>query len=69
MMLKLTETYDVDRYIFIYYIRYSSTSLNQKDTANKQSFIDIPREDSVISLDDSYLELHFDVVHAADDTV
>ena len=36
-------------------------------TANSQKCINIPREDSVISLLNSYLDLNFDVVHAATD--
>ena len=35
------------------------------NTANSQIYINIPREDSVISLLNSYLELNFVVLHAA----
>ena len=51
------------------YIRCSLASFYQKDTAKKHFFIDMLREESVISLEDSSLELNFDVVHATDDTV
>ena len=34
-------------------------------SANSQIYINIPREDSVISLLNSYLDLKFDVLHAA----
>ena len=36
-----------------------------KKTANSQLFINLPRDDSVISLLNSYLEINFDVLHAA----
>ena len=36
------------------------------NTANSQSYINIPRGDSVISLLNSFLDLNFDVFHAAD---
>ena len=35
------------------------------NTANSQGYINIPREDSVISLLNIYLELNFDVLQAA----
>ena len=40
-----------------------------KNTASKQIFIDIPREDTVLSLKIEYLEFNFDVVHAAEETL
>ena len=48
------------------YIRYSPAEISTINTANSQIYINIPREDSVISLLNSYLELNFDVLHAAD---
>ena len=48
------------------YIRFAPHSLANINTANEQSFIDIPREESVLSLIESYLELDFDV--KVDDT-
>ena len=65
-MFKLNEKYAIDRRILKYdYIRYSPTEISTINTANNQLFIIIPREDSVISLLNSYLELIFDVLQAA----
>ena len=65
-MFKLSENYSVNRDILICdYIRYSPSEISTINTANSQVYIDIPREDSVISLLNSYLEINFDVVHAA----
>ena len=47
------------------YIRYSPSEISTINTANSQMYINIPREDSVISLLNSYLDLNFDVFHAA----
>ena len=64
-MFKLSENYDVDRKILkCDYIRYSPAEISTINTANSQIYINIPREDSVISLLNSYLELNFDVLHA-----
>ena len=62
-MFKLTENYDIDRRILkCDYIRYSPAEISTKNTANSQIYINIPREDSVISLLNSYLELNFDIL-------
>ena len=64
-MFKLNEKYEVDRKILkCDYIRYSPAEISTINTANSQIYINIPREDSVISLLNSYLELNFDVLHA-----
>ena len=64
-MFKLSENYEVDRRILkCDYIRYSPAEISTINTANSQIYIIIPREDSVISLLISYLELNFDVLHA-----
>ena len=64
-MFKLNENYEVDRRILkCDYIRYSPAEISTINTANSQIYINIPREDSVISLLNSYLELNFDVLHA-----
>ena len=64
-MFKLSENYEVDRRILkCDYIRYSPAEISTINTANSQIYIIIPREDSVISLLNSYLELNFDVLHA-----
>ena len=65
-MFKLNEKYVINRDILkCDYIRYSPSEISTINTANSQVYINIPREDSVISLLNSYLELNFDVLHAA----
>ena len=64
-MFKLSEKYEINRDILkCDYIRYSPSEKSTVNTANSQVYINIPREDSVISLLNSYLELNFDVLHA-----
>ena len=64
-MFKLNENYEIYRRILkCDYIRYSPAEISTINTANSQVYINIPREDSVISLLNSYLELNFDVLHA-----
>ena len=46
------------------YIRYSPSEISTINTPNSQTYINIPREDSLISLLNSYLELNFDVLKA-----
>ena len=66
-MFKLSENYEVDRKILkCDYIRYSPAEISTINTANSQIYMNIPRKDSVNSLLNSYLELNFDVLHAAD---
>ena len=65
-MFKLSEKYDINKYFFkCDYIRYSPSEVSTIYTANSQLYINIPGEDSVNSLLNSYFDLHFDVVHAA----
>ena len=65
-MFKLSENYEIDRRILkCEYIRYSPAEISTINTANSQIYIILPREDSVVSLLKSYLELNFDVLHAA----
>ena len=65
-MFKLSENYEIDRRIQkCDYIRYSPSEISTINTPNCQIYINIPREDSVISLLISYLELNFDVLQAA----
>ena len=47
------------------FIRYTPPSLNLVNGENNQIFIDIPREDSTISLKDGYVDLDFIVTHRA----
>ena len=64
-MFKLSEKYEVDRKILkCDYIRYSPAEISTINTANSQIYINIPREDSVISLLNSYIELNFEVLRA-----
>ena len=65
-MFKLCENYEIDRRFLKYdYIRYSPAEISTINTANSQRYINIPREDSIISMLKSYLELTFDVLKAA----
>ena len=65
-MFKLREKYEIDRRILKFdYIRYSSSEVSTLNTPNSKIYINKPREDSVISLLNSYLELNLDVLKAA----
>ena len=64
-MFKLNEKNEINRDILkCDYIRYSPSEISTINTTNSQVYINIPREDSVISLVNNYLELNFDVLHA-----
>ena len=68
-MFTLNENYEVDRRILkCDYIRYSPAETSTINTPNSQIYINIPREDSVISLLNSYLDLNFEVVKRADNS-
>ena len=65
-MFKPNEKYEINRDILkCDYIRYSPSETSTINTPNSQIYINIPREDSVISLLNSYLELNFDVLQPA----
>ena len=65
-MFKLSEKYEIDwRILKCDYIRYSPGQISTINTANSQIYINLPREDSLISLLNSYFELNFDVLKAA----
>ena len=65
-MFKLNEKYKIDRKILkCDYIRYSPSEISTTNAPNSQIYIKIPREDSVISLLNSYFEINFDVLKAA----
>ena len=65
-MFKLNERYQIDRRIQkCDYIRYSPSEISTINTANSQIYINIPREDFLISLLKSYLDLNLDVLIAA----
>ena len=66
-MFKLNENYEVDQRILkCDYIRYSPAEASTINTPNSQIYINIPREDSVISLLNSYLDLSFEVIKKDD---
>ena len=68
-MFKLNENYEVDRIILkCDYIRYAPAETSTLNTTNSQIYINIPRDDSVISLLNSYLDLNFEVVKKTDDS-
>ena len=65
-MFKLNESYEFDQKILNYdYIRYSPAGISTINTAISQIDINKPREDSVISLLNSYFELIFKLLQAA----
>ena len=65
-MFHLSEKFEIHkRFLKCDYIRYSPRGISTIKTPNSQISIKIPREHSVISLLNSYLELNFDVLHAA----
>ena len=64
-MFKLSEKNEINRDILkCEYIRYSPSEINIINTTNSQVYINLPREDSVFSLLNIYLELKFDVLDA-----
>ena len=68
-MFKLNESYEVDRRLLkCDYIRYSPAETSTINTPYNQIYINIPREDSVISLLNSYLDLSFEVIKRADNS-
>ena len=65
-MFKLNEKYEVGRNLLkCDCIRYSHSEISTINTGNSQMYVNIPREDSVVSLLNSYLDLNFNVLHAA----
>ena len=68
-MFKLNENYEVDRRILkCDNLRYSPAETSTINTPNSQIYINIPREDSVISLLNSYLDSNFEVIKKADNS-
>ena len=68
-MFKLNENYEVDRRILkCDYIRYSPAEALTIKTLNSQIYINIPREDSFVSLLNSYLDLSFEVIKKDDNS-
>ena len=68
-MFKLNEIYEVDRRILkCDCFRYSHAETSTLNTPNSQIFIEILREDSVISFLNSYLDLSFEVIKGTDNS-
>ena len=66
-MFQLNENYEVDRrFLKCDYIRYSPAETSTINTPKSQIYIKIPREDSVISLTNSHLDLKLEVTKKAD---
>ena len=66
-MFKLHENYEVDRRILKFeYIHHSPAKTSTIITLSSQTFIVIPREDSLISLLNSSLDLNFEVIKKID---
>ena len=62
-MFILNEINEVDRRILkCDYIRYSPVETSTINTPNSQIYTNIPREDFVLSLLNSYLDLNFEVI-------
>ena len=62
-MFKLNENYKDDRRMLkCDYIRFSPAETSLIKFANSQKYINIPRDDSVIYLLNSYLDLHFRLI-------
>ena len=68
-MCKLNENFEVDRRILkCARIRYSLVELTTINTPNSRKNINIPIEESVISMLNSYLELKFEFIKQADNS-
>ena len=62
-MFKLNENYEFDwRILKFDHIRYSTAETSTINTPNSPIYINIPREDSIISLLNSYPDLNFEVM-------
>ena len=66
-MFKQNQNNEVDRRILkCEYFRFSPAETSTTDTPNSLIFINIPREDSVVSLLTSYFDLNFEVIKKAE---
>ena len=66
-MFKLIGKSEVDqRLLKCDYIRYSTAENSTINTPSIQIYINVPREDSVISLLNGYLQLNFEVIEKAE---
>ena len=65
-MFKLDDIYEFDRKTLSYdYMRYSPAKTALKNTPKMQVYIKTPREDSVVSLINSFPKLNFEVIEKA----
>ena len=65
-MFTLNERFEVNRSFLKFDLkRFSPSKISTINTATSQIYVNKPREDSVNSFLNSYLDLNFDVVHAA----
>ena len=68
-MFEFNGKYEVDRRnLKCDHIRHSPSDISTKFTANSQIYKNIPREDSVISLLNSFLELEVEVIKITDNS-
>ena len=68
-MFKLNEIYEVDRKTLKWgYLRSSPAETSTINTPNSQIYINIPRDDSAVSLLNSYLEFAFEFIKKADNS-
>ena len=68
-MIKLNENYEFGRkFLKCDCVRYAPAETSTINIPNRQIYNNIPTEDSVISLLNSYLDLHFEVIKKADDS-
>ena len=68
-MFKLNESFEVDREILnCDYIRYSLAEVPTLNTPKSRIHINIPRENTFISLLNSYLDLNFEIIKKADNS-
>ena len=66
-MFKLNKKYEIDRRCLnCDYIRFSPAETSTINTPNSEIYINILRENSIISLINSYLDLNFEVIKKAD---
>ena len=65
-MFKLNEKFEINKNILnCDYTRYSPSEISTKNIANSRKYVNIQREDSIISLLNSYLVFIFHVIRAA----
>ena len=65
-MFKLEEKCEIKRNTLkCDFLWYSPSEISTINTASSQIYVNVPKEDSIISLLNSYLDLYFDVLHAA----